>query len=136
MGSQTAYPFEQWRYHHLDGVGNNIIIEFVDRTWSADYRMTTDPSDKKAGATVEILGDRAAISIPLAGYGDHQLKLLGRLATSANRAVNVFEVGIQGPVPLYRKSVEVRPGSYRWTVTVKNVTTGGVAKDTIDFEVK
>jgi len=47
-GETSTYPFEQWRYRYLDGIGNNIIIEFVDPTMSGEYRMTMDPSEKDA----------------------------------------------------------------------------------------
>jgi GWxTD domain-containing protein len=43
-GGTVTYPFEQWLYHRIDGVGTNIIIEFVDSTRSGEYRMTRDPS--------------------------------------------------------------------------------------------
>jgi GWxTD domain-containing protein len=41
-----TYPFELWLYHHIDGVGDNVIIEFVDSTGSGDFHMTTDPHEK------------------------------------------------------------------------------------------
>ncbi|HVT95661.1 MAG TPA: GWxTD domain-containing protein [Bryobacteraceae bacterium] len=47
-GETSTYPFEQWRYRYLDGIGSNIIIEFVDPTMSGEYRMTNDPSEKDA----------------------------------------------------------------------------------------
>ena len=47
-GETSTYPFEQWRYRYIDGIGNNIIIEFVDTTMSGEYRMTMDPSEKDA----------------------------------------------------------------------------------------
>ena len=48
-GGETAtYPFEQWRYRYLEGIGTNIIIEFVDTSMSGEYRMTMDPSEKDA----------------------------------------------------------------------------------------
>ena len=48
-GGQTAtYPFEQWRYRYLEGIGTNVIIEFVDTTMSGEYHMTMDPSEKDA----------------------------------------------------------------------------------------
>src|ERR1700733_13386439 len=28
-GSTTTYPYEDWRYRYMEGIGNNIIIEFV-----------------------------------------------------------------------------------------------------------
>src|SRR5580693_8640162 len=42
-GETSTYPFEQWRYRYIDGIGNNIIIEFVDPTMSGEFRMTSTP---------------------------------------------------------------------------------------------
>jgi len=47
-GETSTYPFEQWRYRYLEGIGTNIIIEFVDPTMSGEYHMTMDPSEKDA----------------------------------------------------------------------------------------
>jgi len=47
-GTTSTFPFEQWRYRYIEGVGSDIIIEFVDPTMSGEYRMTMDPSEKDA----------------------------------------------------------------------------------------
>jgi GWxTD domain-containing protein len=47
-GSTSTYPFEKWRYRYIEGMGNNIILEFVDTTMSGEYHMTMDPSEKDA----------------------------------------------------------------------------------------
>ena len=47
-GETSTYPFEQWRYRYIEGIGNNINIEFVDTTMSGEYHMTMDPSEKDA----------------------------------------------------------------------------------------
>src|SRR5579871_6761752 len=47
-GETTTYPFEDWRYRYIEGIGNNIMIEFVDPTMTGEYRMTMDPSEKDA----------------------------------------------------------------------------------------
>jgi GWxTD domain-containing protein len=47
-GSTTTYPWETWRYRYLEGVGENIILEFVDPSSSGEYHMTMDPSEKDA----------------------------------------------------------------------------------------
>jgi GWxTD domain-containing protein len=47
-GSTSTYPWETWRYRYLEGMGNNIIIEFVDPSGSGEYHMTMDPSEKDA----------------------------------------------------------------------------------------
>jgi GWxTD domain-containing protein len=47
-GDTGTFPFETWRYRYLEDVGTNVAIEFVDRTLSGEFRMTTDPSEKDA----------------------------------------------------------------------------------------
>jgi len=47
-GSSTAYPWELWRYRHLEGIGENIEIEFVDTSGSGEYHITSDPCEKDA----------------------------------------------------------------------------------------
>src|SRR5467141_3580394 len=47
-GSTSTYPFETWRYRYIEGVGQNIELEFVDPTMTGEYRMTMDPSEKDA----------------------------------------------------------------------------------------
>jgi GWxTD domain-containing protein len=47
-GTTSTYPFEKWRYRWIEGVGSDIIIEFVDPTMTGEYRMTMDPSEKDA----------------------------------------------------------------------------------------
>ncbi len=47
-GSTSTYPFEQWRYRWIDGVGTNVILEFVDPSNSGEYHFTIDPSEKDA----------------------------------------------------------------------------------------
>lgn len=47
-GTTSTYPFEDWRYRYIEGIGTNIIIEFVDPTMTGEYHMTMDPSEKDA----------------------------------------------------------------------------------------
>lgn len=47
-GTTTTYPFEIWRYRHLDGIGDEVTIEFVDSCSCGDYRQTLNYSDKDA----------------------------------------------------------------------------------------
>ena len=47
-GETSTYPFEDWRYRYLDGIGSDINIEFVDTTMTGEYHMTMDPSEKDA----------------------------------------------------------------------------------------
>jgi GWxTD domain-containing protein len=47
-GETSTYPFEDWRYRYLDGIGTNIMIEFVDTTMSGEYHISLDPEEKDA----------------------------------------------------------------------------------------
>src|SRR5262245_17242357 len=47
-GSTTTYPWELWRYRHLDELGDNIEFEFVDPSGSGEYHLTRDPGEKDA----------------------------------------------------------------------------------------
>jgi GWxTD domain-containing protein len=47
-GETTTYPFEDWRYRYIEGIGNDVTIEFVDPTMTGEYHMTMDPSEKDA----------------------------------------------------------------------------------------
>ena len=47
-GNTSTYPFETWHYRYLQGIGDNIDIEFVDTCMCGDYHMTIDRSEKDA----------------------------------------------------------------------------------------
>ena len=51
-GTTTTYPWELWRYRHLEDIGENIEIEFVDPSGSGEYHQTMDPGEKDALARV------------------------------------------------------------------------------------
>jgi GWxTD domain-containing protein len=47
-GNTSTFPFETWHYRYLEGIGDNIDIEFVDTCMCGDYHMTIDRSEKDA----------------------------------------------------------------------------------------
>jgi len=47
-GNTTTFPFETWHYRYLEGVGENIDLEFVDSCQCGDYHFTLDRSEKDA----------------------------------------------------------------------------------------
>jgi GWxTD domain-containing protein len=47
-GTTSTFPFIDWTYRYIEGVGSNIKIEFVDPTMSGEFRMSMDPSEKDA----------------------------------------------------------------------------------------
>ena len=47
-GNTSTFPFEVWHYRYLQGVGDNIDIEFVDTCMCGDFHATIDRSEKDA----------------------------------------------------------------------------------------
>ncbi len=47
-GSTSTFPFETWHYRYLEGIGDNIDLEFVDTCQCNDYHLTIDRSEKDA----------------------------------------------------------------------------------------
>ncbi|MGA7694302.1 MAG: GWxTD domain-containing protein [Candidatus Sulfotelmatobacter sp.] len=47
-GETSTFPFETWRYRYIEGIGQEIIMEFVDTCMCGDYHMTLDRSEKDA----------------------------------------------------------------------------------------
>jgi GWxTD domain-containing protein len=91
-GSTSTYPWELWRYRHLEGIGENIEIEFVDPTGSGEYRITRDPCEKDALAHVpgaglsqgELLGQTSKAGRFSNSNGTTCSMPLGSLSASSN----------------------------------------------------
>jgi len=47
-GETQTFPFEVWNYRHLEGIGENVNIEFVDTCMCGDYHMTINRAEKDA----------------------------------------------------------------------------------------
>jgi len=69
-GSTTTYPWEKWRYRYLEGLGNNVELEFVDPSGSGEYHLTMDPSEKDALLHVPGAGLSLMESMGLASKAD------------------------------------------------------------------
>jgi GWxTD domain-containing protein len=83
-GSTTTYAWELWRYRYLEGIGENIEIEFVDPSGSGEYHITADPCEKDAFTHVP-------------GAGASLSEMLGQ-TTRASRFSNTN--GTTCPMPL------------------------------------
>ncbi|HEY6349577.1 MAG TPA: GWxTD domain-containing protein [Candidatus Angelobacter sp.] len=78
-GSTETYPFEIWRYRYLEGIGQEIEIEFVDTCGCGEYHMTIDRSEKDA-----------LLHVPNAGLTD--MESMG-MANKADRFRGVEALG-------------------------------------------
>ena len=69
-GSTVTYPFEVWRYRHIEGIGDDIELEFVDASLTGEYRLALYPEEKDALLNVPGGGPTLAEQLGLAGKAD------------------------------------------------------------------
>lgn len=46
-GRAGGPPFEKWIYKVIEGIGERVMVEFVDASRDGDYRQTRDPNGRK-----------------------------------------------------------------------------------------
>jgi GWxTD domain-containing protein len=47
-GTTQTYAYEDWTYHYIEGIGENVELEFIDPSGTGEFYFTTDPSQKDA----------------------------------------------------------------------------------------
>ena len=110
-GTTSTYPWVVWRYRYLEGVGQEVNIEFVDQCSCGDYKISTSVNDKDAllhtpgGSTMYEqmgLGNKAQRMDPFAAnaspsQGLQNSKQFDRMETLAK---------LQAPPPVKFKDLE------------------------------
>ena len=151
------YPYEQWLYRFIEGVGTNVIIEFDDKTGTGDYRMSTDPTAKAdvvfaslgAGpqASLRVRADRSIVaSIPLA-FDAKQYSIdgvtrsadgveYGRLHALRTLCKDPPECGFLSEPVFRQQTTPVKPGMYTFEVTVADTAGSMQKKYSVSFHVK
>jgi GWxTD domain-containing protein len=114
-GETSTFPFEDWRYRYLEGIGQEIIIEFVDTCMCGDYHMTIDRSEKdalkytpNAGLTLYEQMGMASKTSRFQGGG---LEQLGKGPNSNDLQTKEFDrletyAKLQAPPPVKYKDLE------------------------------
>jgi len=91
-GETSTFPFEVWTYRYLEGIGENVEIEFVDTCQCGDYHFTIDRGEKDALQHVP-------------GAGQTQWEEMG-MAKKADRFKGGFENLGTGPLSSSQASKE------------------------------
>jgi GWxTD domain-containing protein len=76
-GSTSTYPFENWFYRYIAGVGSGVEIEFVDPTGSGEYRIARNPNEKDAMLTIPGAGLTLSEQLGLSSKGDRVANIGG-----------------------------------------------------------
>lgn len=127
-GTTSTYPFETWRYRYLEGIGQEVEIEFVDDCQCGAYEMTMDRSRKDAllhvpGAGLTLMesmgmankADRFNNGIESLGQGPftngNQTKQFDRLETFAklNRAPDIKFKDLQNELVTHKFRANMLP---------------------------
>jgi GWxTD domain-containing protein len=129
-GSTSTYPFEDWRWRYLEGIGENVEVEFVDPTMSGEYHLTMDPSEKDA-----------LLYVP--GAGLTQLESMG-LGSKTDRFNNTDGTHLARPLglrpasmgeferlELYAKIQQAPPVKFK---DLEAVVTSRLVKDQVKFQ--
>ena len=114
-GETSTFPFEDWRYRYLEGIGQEVIIEFVDSCMCGDYHMTMDRSEKdallytpNAGLT---LYEQMGMSSKASRFNSGGLEKLGAGPMSSDLQTKQFDrleqfAKLQAPPPVKFKDLE------------------------------
>lgn len=69
-GTTNTFPFEIWRYRHIEGIGSDVLLEFVDATMSDEYRLAQNAEEKDALLHIPGGGPTLAEELGLATKAD------------------------------------------------------------------
>lgn len=114
-GETSTFPFEDWRYRYIEGIGQEVIIEFVDTCMCGEYHMTIDRSEKdalkytpNAGLTLYEQMGMANKAQRFTGGGLEQLGSGPDSAAEASKEFDRLEqyAKLQAPPPVKFKDLE------------------------------
>jgi len=87
-GETSTFPFEIWHYRYLEGIGENIDLEFVDTCQCGDYHFTIDRSEKDALSKVPGAGLTQWEQMGMAKKADRFKGGMESLGTGPNSSTN------------------------------------------------
>ena len=114
-GQTSTFPFEDWRYRYIEGIGQEVIIEFVDTCMCGSYEMTLDRSKKDALLYTPNAGLTLYESMGMANkasrFTNGGLENLGTGPNSATQQGKEFDrleqfAKLQAPPPVKYKDLE------------------------------
>jgi GWxTD domain-containing protein len=139
-GGETPYPSEDWRYRRIEGIGDNVAIEFVDPTKSGEYHLTMDPTEKNAppGPMSERFGPSPGTHLPPPeNRSDVRLEaFVGLVKPPVVRYTDLEEV-ISTPINYNMLPIQVRADYFRATdYTVLTPITISIRKADLQYRTK
>ncbi|HXN50657.1 MAG TPA: GWxTD domain-containing protein [Candidatus Acidoferrum sp.] len=128
-GSTTTYPWETWRYRYMEGIGENVIWEFVDPSGSGEFRLTMDPSEKDALLHVPGAGLSLLESMGMASKSDRFTRSDG---TNLPRAMGGESASMNEFSRLEQYSKAFRPPQVKYK-DLEAIVTARIVRDQVRF---
>lgn len=138
-GGAHPFPYEQWMYKLIQGVGTNVIVEFVDPNRDGEYHMTADASAQRASLWMDTVKRgplarkvRALGTVEADGAVTLQIPeaVMKEVAIGQNVSVDTGAGVAAGHV--FRIAPEVRNGTVRVSVTLNAPLSAGAAAKAVD----
>jgi hypothetical protein len=120
-GETVTYPFEVWRYRNLDGIGQELEFEFVDRCWCGEYRLTLDRGEKDACAKIPSACPTDLEAMGLRNKADRGRNGVENLGESlfSNNQLSIFDRMMQQALALAQPPVPARGNKEEVSVTMR-----------------
>ena len=129
-GETSTYPFEKWRYRYLEGMGNNVELEFVDPTMSGEYHLTMDPGEKDALLHVANAGltelESMGQASKTARFSNTDGTTLGKPVGSLPQSMNEFT-----RLELYSKIFQPPPVKFK---DLETLVSSRIVRNTLPFD--
>lgn len=113
-GETSTFPFEDWRYRYIEGIGQEVMVEFVDTCMCGDYHMTIDRGEKDALLHTPGGGATLYEQMGLSNRADRMFGSLESLGPGPEQALNNTKefdrlqqyAKLQAPPPVKFKDLE------------------------------
>ncbi|HXZ11670.1 MAG TPA: GWxTD domain-containing protein [Candidatus Sulfotelmatobacter sp.] len=129
-GTTSTYPFEDWRYRYMEGIGNDITLEFVDPSMTGEFHLTMNRGEKDALLYVPGAGLTMSEQLGLSSKADRFTNTsgqtlgqpLGMMPESMNEFTNLER---------YAKVQQAPPVKFK---DLEAVVTSRIVKEQVKFD--
>jgi beta-lactamase regulating signal transducer with metallopeptidase domain len=127
-----APAYQLWRYSRIDGLGDDVMLEFVDAAATGEYREAVGPGLPGAYAVSSELGLTTIHVLLVPGVGPFYLSAAISNALGAS-ITNFEDQPAGGP---FLKTIALAPGTYSLTLEIKDQSTGIASESKQGFQVR
>ena len=129
-GMTTSYPFEQWFYRYIPGVGSGVEIEFVDPTGSGEYRIATNPNEKDAMLLIPGAGLTLSEQLGLSSKTD-------RVTAMGQYGLNNYQRAQDSPFARIQLLADLnRAPQVKFNDLASAVNTGVIEENPLNFDIR